>query len=176
MAKAYAGFNNTPCAIIRGIAGNSGDGAVYGLRVGAVGCAVPTGWNAGTAENPVFFEKLKVAARRLTGASSDVGLSGVTIPAVFFLWQAGQAAWLSAVQGLFPNGALLLAPFFESISSALGPNALPTLTSFILTDVTFENAGGAAPTYADLRVTVSDDATQDTAQTITIKLFHSLTT
>lgn len=179
MAKEYAGFHNSPCCIIRVASEAMDDGDFVYLRVGAEGCALPTGWDVGdgTPSNRVFFDKLVSAAMRLTGASNPSGLSGLEVPFVYFQWQPGQAAWETGLHGTFPDGSLLSLPFFESVTSTFGPGggAIATPQFFVVNSVVFENTGGDnEPTYADFKVGVDDSAA--VAIQVTIKLFHTLTT
>lgn len=180
MAISYVAFNNTPCSISRGVSASVGDlGA--SLRVGAKGCPLPTNWGIGTPENPVFFDKLKAAARRLTGSQTDAELSGLNIVFEFFQWQAGIAAippapsWDDILHLYYPDGRLLEAPLFESVTSMSGTYG--TFSSrFGVTLVTFENTGGAAaPRYADFALTYDTNEANIHISAM-IKLFHSLTT
>ncbi len=172
MAFGYVAIANTPCAVIQNITALIGDGSSRAVRVGAVGCPTPTGWNADSAppDNPVFFDKLKAAARRITGAASDAGLSGLTVPTILFLAQGPNAIWdLVRVASGFPNGALLSAPLIEQIglSDTAGNSA-----SLVCTGVVFEDNGDEAPRYADFIFAVT--AANNNLNFI-IKLFHSLT-
>ncbi len=173
MAISYQSFANTPCSIIRGMVSTGADGTSRILRVGAEGTPLPAGWvtDAGDADNPVFFEKLKAAARRLTGAANDAALSGAVIPGIYFFTQAPQDVAQAALAGSFADGLLLDAPFIESISDVFAVEAGAVAGRANLATVDFEtNTDG--PTYADFTFAVPNNANQ---HTLVIKLFHTLT-
>jgi hypothetical protein len=173
MALSYQSFGNTPCAIIRGFYSDAADGTTRVARVGDVGTPLPAGWlpDAGNADNPIFFAKLKNAARRLTGAPNDAALSGADIPGIFFMMAAPQTAAQTALASSFPDGLLLDAPFFESISDLIASEGGVIAGRANLDDIIFEtNPDG--PTYADIRFLVPNNANQ---HNLVIKIFHSLT-
>lgn len=177
MAIAYQTFADTPCAIIRAATGTQPDGEFRSLRVGMPGATPPAG-QVGTVGNKVFFEKLKAAAMRLTGAATESGLSNALLSNVFWLSAAPNAHFQAELESLFPNGQLLDFPFIEqagAVSSGSEPPFLPQFGA-----VQFEDTGGASPpTYADFLFTVypngADPADID-SNIIIVKLFHSLTT
>ena len=172
MAFSYIGVANTPCSIIRSVTALVGDGSARNLRVGDENCPLPTGWTDGdgTPVNAVFFAKLKEVAMRLTGAANENALSGASIPAIYLLAQAPNASYLASLQGLYPNGQLLDAPFIENVTpSIIGGNpGTPFLSGVI-----FEDTGGtSAPTYADFIFAVT---AANSTYIFEVKLFHSLT-
>ena len=173
MAISMIGVANTPCSISRNISRASGDSTSLRMRVGLEGTPLPSGWvdGGGNADNPVFFRKLVVAAMRLTGFATEAELSAEEIPASYLLVQAPNAALLSGLQSLFPNGALLDAPLIEAFGtpfSTQNGGIQPNMFA-----IEFEDTGGSsAPTYCDLVVS-SPDVTAN--YFFECKLFHSLT-
>jgi hypothetical protein len=183
MTITYAALNNTPCCITRSVGIETGDtGAV--VRVGVVGCPLPAVWGIGTPENPVFFQKLKAAAKRLAGVLTDEELSGLVFPFSFFQMQPGIPAvppapsWDEILHLSYPDGRLLEAPFFESVEQAGGPydsNTAGHAAVFRLSDIVFEDTGGSsAPRYADMLLDY--DTAEPHSFLPVIKIFHSLTT
>lgn len=174
MSFIYGSLANTPCCIIR-----SGQSSVMdtdlALRVGANGCALPTGWDVdnGVPYNPVFFDKLKAASRKLVGAVNDAALSAKSINGILYQVQSPNTSYLESLTGSFPDGELLSFPFFENIGAISQELSAPFQE---LNVVVFEDTGGtSAPTYADLHITI-DDGSSPANGIYIVKLFHSLTT
>lgn len=175
MANTYTGLANTPCSIIRSATNAAPADPAFQLRVGVKDCPLPTGWTVGSGipDNPVFFDKLKQAARRLTGAKSDSELSGVVLDREFLEAQAENLLAKANLANNFPDGQLLEFPFVESFTF-LFQGTIAQFLSF--EGVTFEDTGGAsAPRFADFTV-IMDNSVNPASIIAVLKIFHSLTT